>query len=441
MSNHEHSDSEPSHRVLSLKTIFAFWLPLSTTWLLMAFESPYINSVIARLPDAKSNLAAFGLAFSLALIIETPALMLLTTTTTLVHGPKSFFRLRNLMRSANLVTILGMLLVSYPSIFTYITTHIISVPPQVALLANNALYFLILWPTAVGFRRFYQGVMIKSGHTKLVAIGTVVRLLGTGGACAILYCFSKLPGAVLGALAIAIGVIGEAIFARIAAIPFIKNTLSAHHNDPELAWKRVLAVYLPLTLSILIIFCFNSIHAYFTSHGPLPIASLAVIPVVGGISFIISSLAFGMQETVIVLGSDRAENLHALRRFAFCLSALQFVILLTLSFTPLNHFVLSSLAGLKGELLNLGMDAFKLHLILPSTVTWLFWNRSLLLKKERAKFVTFGSILELVLLIIAMPTVMESLEICGALAVPITMTLTGAVQLLYFQVVRRRIGA
>ena len=35
---------------------------------------------------------------------------------------------------------------------------------------------LIPWPAAIGYRRFYQGILVRHGLTRRVAYGTVVRL-------------------------------------------------------------------------------------------------------------------------------------------------------------------------------------------------------------------------------------------------------------------------
>ena len=52
------------HTPLSYRQIFFFWLPLASTWLMMAVEGPYLAAIIARLPDPTANLAAFGVAFA-----------------------------------------------------------------------------------------------------------------------------------------------------------------------------------------------------------------------------------------------------------------------------------------------------------------------------------------------------------------------------------------
>ncbi|NCS89120.1 MAG: hypothetical protein GW789_10320, partial [Ignavibacteria bacterium] len=69
---------------LSLRKIFIFWLPLAATWLMMAAEGPFLAALIARLAEPKYNLAAYGVAFSFALIIEAPVIMIMSASTALV---------------------------------------------------------------------------------------------------------------------------------------------------------------------------------------------------------------------------------------------------------------------------------------------------------------------------------------------------------------------
>ena len=79
---------------LTYRKIFLFWGPLALTWLMMAFEQPFLVSVIARLDDAKYNLAAFGIAFSFAMIVEAPVIMLMSASTALVTDRNSFRKLK-----------------------------------------------------------------------------------------------------------------------------------------------------------------------------------------------------------------------------------------------------------------------------------------------------------------------------------------------------------
>jgi hypothetical protein len=86
---------------LTFKKIFVFWYPLLATWLMMAFEGPFLAAIIARLPEPKYNLAAYGVAFAFALIIEAPVIMMLSASTALVTNRSSFFKLRRFTNGLN----------------------------------------------------------------------------------------------------------------------------------------------------------------------------------------------------------------------------------------------------------------------------------------------------------------------------------------------------
>ena len=71
-------------KVMSLKEFFAIWLPLLGSWWMMAVEGPFLTSLTARLDNPKENLAAFGVAFSLAWLFEAPIVMMMTASLRLV---------------------------------------------------------------------------------------------------------------------------------------------------------------------------------------------------------------------------------------------------------------------------------------------------------------------------------------------------------------------
>ena len=52
---------------------------------MMATEGPFLVAIIARLPDPTFNLAAYGVAFALAILIEAPVIMLMSAATSLVR--------------------------------------------------------------------------------------------------------------------------------------------------------------------------------------------------------------------------------------------------------------------------------------------------------------------------------------------------------------------
>ena len=62
--------------------------------MMMAIEGPFLAAMIARLAEPVYNLAAHGVAFAVAIILEAPVIMMLGAATALVDGRVSFLRLR-----------------------------------------------------------------------------------------------------------------------------------------------------------------------------------------------------------------------------------------------------------------------------------------------------------------------------------------------------------
>jgi hypothetical protein len=129
---------------------------------MMAAEGPFLAAVIARLGEPKFNLAAFGVAFSFAMILQSPVIMIMTAATALARDRVSFRRLRLFAYGLSGAVTALMLVVALPPVFDWIAHRLIGLPEPVALLCHPALVLLLPWPAAIGYRRLYQGVLIRS---------------------------------------------------------------------------------------------------------------------------------------------------------------------------------------------------------------------------------------------------------------------------------------
>ncbi|MGK7312414.1 MAG: hypothetical protein ACN0LA_09265, partial [Candidatus Longimicrobiales bacterium M2_2A_002] len=162
----------------SARSILLFWLPLAATWMMMAVEGPFLAAIIARLADPKFNLAAHGVAYAFAILVEAPVIMLMSASTALVEDSHTYRRLRNFANALNVGSTALLVLVLIPSVYDLLMRSLIGLPQDVAELTYGALWILLPWPAAIGYRRFIHGLLIRSGRTRLVAIGTVLRLAG-----------------------------------------------------------------------------------------------------------------------------------------------------------------------------------------------------------------------------------------------------------------------
>ena len=192
------------------RSIFLFWAPLAATWLMMAVEGPFLAAVIARLSDPEFNLAAYGVAFAFALLAEAPVIMLMSASTALVDDANSLRRLRRFTFGLIAVVTFGMVVMLTPPVYDFMMRDLLALPEEVAGRTYTALWILLPWPGAIGYRRFYQGLLIRAGRPRLVAYGTVLRLTAMGGTAIVLFLTLAPAGATVGAAALAAGVCAEA---------------------------------------------------------------------------------------------------------------------------------------------------------------------------------------------------------------------------------------
>ena len=114
--------------------IVRFWSPLAGAWLMMSVEGPFLAAIIARLQLPTENLAAYGVAFAFALIIEAPVIMLLSAATALVKGRDSYLALRRFTYTLNAVLTALMVVTLLPPVFRLLTETLLNLPEQVAAL-------------------------------------------------------------------------------------------------------------------------------------------------------------------------------------------------------------------------------------------------------------------------------------------------------------------
>jgi progressive ankylosis protein len=369
------------------RRVLRFWLPLEATWLMMAAEGPFLAAVIARLPAAKENLAAFGVATALAWIVESPIIMMLSASNALVRDKIAYRKLRRFSFTLNAAVTAVMAVLILPPVFDVIARRIIGLSADVAAIAGRSMIFLVLWPAAIGFRRFYQGILIRNGRPHAVTWGTVVRLTTmavTGVGLAIV---AKLPGASVGAGALGAGVVAEGVASWFMA----RSTLHSLRRQPDaecgfgrhLTRAAVLKFYAPLALTSFLSFFINPLTSFFLARGRMPLESLAVLPVIVGLAFIFRTAGIAMQEVVIAWLGDRCENRRVLGRFSMKIGVFSSLGLAAVVLTPLGGIWYGAVSGLTPDLAAFAVWPGILLLLLPLLEAVLAFQRGVLVRMHR----------------------------------------------------------
>jgi hypothetical protein len=387
---------------------------------MMAAEGPFLAAMIARMPGPEFNLGAYGVAFALAILIEAPVIMLMSAATSLVKDRISYLRLRNFSRGLILGTTLLLLIVLVPGVYRWLTETLLQLPAEVADLTYGALWFFLPWPSAIGYRRFLQGVLIRAGKTRLVAMGTLIRLLAMTVAALLGYLLLDIPGAWVGGLALGTGVTVEAIAARFMAAETVRDLLAEEGNSAytgrTVTYRAIATFYLPLALTSLIGLTIQPLLTFFMGRSVSPVESLAVYPVVHSLSFFFRSVGFAYQDAAIALIGERFEHYRELRRFCFTLGAVATAGLALVAFTPLFQLWFTVLSGLTPELTSFALIPARIIVPLPFLSVLLSFQRAILVEGRRTQHITWASVIEVTTVAVLFLTLGFGFEVVGATA-------------------------
>ncbi len=417
-----------SRASLSYRRIFRLWLPLAATWLMMSIEGPFLAAVIARLPEPIFNLAAFGVAFSFATIAEAPIIMILSASTALVKDLDSYRRLRNFSFALNLTVTIVILVGLLPAIFDWIAKDLIGLPDSVAELTHRALLLLTPWPAAIGYRRFYQGILIRQDLTRRVAMGTVIRVIGMSGAAIVLFRNFELPGALVGAGALSVGVVLEAIGTRFMAWG-VRERIPRRSPGPggeALTLRRIADFYFPLALTSVIALGVQPTMIFFLGGSRQALDSLAVLPVITSLTFLFRSIGLSYQEAAIALLDGTRENFRRVSTFAAFVGVAATAGLGLIAFTPLVHVWFRDVSGLSPELSLFAVLPLRIFSTIPFFSMQLAYQRAILVFGRATRSITLSTMIEVTTIVVVLYLTVHVLDWIGVVAAVVSL-LTGRI--------------
>lgn len=388
----------------NLKTIFWFWLPLAASWALMTLEGPTIQATISRLPQATLMLAAAGIVLSMEVTIESPIMMLLATSTALAKTPQAYRLLcRFVLHLTILLTLIAAAVAFVDSIYNWLILDLMGVPAPVAEAAQPAMQIMTFWSAAIGWRRFYQGILIRYGHTRRVGFGTAVRLIAVAIAAVSFATLTDWPGVVVGACVWMVGVLSEMIYSYLAARPVVAAHLSGPDDPPEgqphLTYWEVVKFHTPLAATSFLTLLTQPLIGAGLARMAFPTENLAAWPVVFSVLLFFRSFGMALPEVVIAL-LKKSTDLSPLRRFCRLVAAGSSAALALVAFTPLLTLYLLYVTGVTPELAVFILPGVMFGLLVPALQAIQSWQRGVLMAGHVTGQVYWGMGLNLVVTVL-----------------------------------------
>jgi len=407
---------------------------------MMAIEGPILTSLIARLTDPTHNLAAYGVAVSLAMLIESPVIMLLSMSVAMATDRLAEERLRKVMWGLNALVTAGMVVVSIPWVFDLVTLQVMQLPEAVADRMYVAFVALTPWPAAIGYRRFYQGLLIRAGQTRRVAYGTIVRIVTMAGT-ALTLAVANVQGTLVGAISLSVGVFAEAVVTRMMVRDVMRGfrKQSADECAPPPSYREIRRFYVPLAMTTVIGFAVTPMLAFFMGRSPMSIESLAVLPVVDSFVFLFRSFGFSYQEVGIALLGEQRQHLASLRRVGLGIAIGTTSVLLVVAFTPIASWLFQGMYGLKPELAEFAIVPTMILVPLPALAVAYSLQRAILISARRSMEVTWSTISEVGLIALVMVLLVSTVNPVGVISAAIAMVLGRLAANSYLSVQTKRV--
>ena len=301
----------------------------------MALGDPLTTTTLAHLPDARNNIAAVGVAKAIAIFCESPIIMLLHASNALAPTQASRQALWRftLMASGGMSLLLA--LTTLPGIFTIVGEGWLGVSPALSNPIRSILTIVILWPFAIGWRRYFQGLLIHHGHSNAVAQAGLIRLLTVGGILAGGF-YLKANGATVAALSLVWGVIAEAVAVTYLARKLGATKLPEVISTPELpqdlagVWK----FYAPLGGTMMLGWGARAALVGIVARSNDGSIALAAWPAAWGLVLVIANSTRMVQQ--IIIRNRKVLPDRVLISFAITVGIICSLILLSVSGTPLS---------------------------------------------------------------------------------------------------------
>ncbi|NPV85715.1 MAG: hypothetical protein HPY45_06865 [Anaerolineae bacterium] len=382
---------------LTYRLIFKTWYPLAISWLLMAVEFPFMSAIIARLPHAEINLAAYGgIIFPITFLMQAPVEMLLAASTALSKDWASYTRVRRFMMWLGGVMTALHFLIAFTPLYDLVVERIIHAPVEIIAPARPGLMIMTLFTWCVAYRRFHNGAMIRFGHSRAVAVGTFLRIGVNVALLLIGYALGGIPGVIVASVAQAVGVFAEAVYSGLRVRPVVRWQIRRAQAAETLTWKALVRFYLPLAMTTLVLFSFEFLGSMGMSRMKLPLESLAVWPVITWFIFILQSSGIAYNEVVVAL-LDKDGARPKLRMYALLLSLTLTAVTLLITATPLATLWFHRVSALTEPLAQLSYRAFWIFLFTPALTVMQSWYQGALLHAQQSQPISEAVIVALVI--------------------------------------------
>ena len=367
--------------------LLSFLVPLAFIPFMMGIGRQFTNGGMARMPDAVTTLAAYGLTFGLINLLSSPLMQSRNLGLILVDSRQAFKQTLKFLAVFSLFPVLLQTAIVFTPMGTWIIQDLHNVSAQLALPVIFALMCLIPVPFLNSLIGLQTGLLINARRTVLVSTASLIVILVRISMVFILLNLESIRSrpillpvlVVYGGLLTHMIILGFASFRQIQQLPL--------KGEKHLDFRYVIHFFWPLALVHLVVGGSRPLINMLISRGANGKEALAVLAVV----FPLANLPYGwvnQNRSLVAAFREHKGSRRLIRKFATGCGLLSFLIMVILFWTPLRNVILLSWIGLSEELAHLCTWPLILFAFFPLAVMVRAYFQGVALVEHRTKALT-----------------------------------------------------
>lgn len=375
----------------------------------MALGDTFRNLALGRFPNSEMTLAVIGVTKSIAVCLESPIITILHASTALSVDRSAHKALRRFTSLLSLCLTLIFVGLCYEPISLWLFCTIFGFTPDVASIARFALVFMIPWPAAIAFRRFFQGILIRNRQEKEMSIAAGLRLTFTVLTLMIGYRL-QFDAIVVAVISLIGAVVVEALvvifYAR--ALP----TSSPPNANLPTTTKEVARYYLPLGATSIVVWFGKAALVAVIAHAHDGMLAIAAWTAASGLFLPIANSTRMLQQVVI---AEPKVSRSVLFRFSLGVGLLASIPLVGLGFTFFGEQLLEVLVGTNNELISAVIPSLKILFVLPALVAIQNYLQGQLIVLRASWWINFGAVINIAIAL-SLTFVLSLMNMSGVIA-------------------------
>ncbi len=384
-----------------------FFLPLALTSGIIGLSHSVVNAGIARTSEPEISLAAYALAKSLMMLFQCPMMMIRQTTASLVHDKKSFVTFYRFSIGLAFSISLFLAIMAFTPIGYWMFTKVLGATHNIAVNAQLAMGVLCIIPFTSVVRNVYQGIAVLTRQTKVVPIGTAMRLVIMGVLAFGLALFTNVPGALVGAIAFIGAFVIEALVIYLILRSSVEDVDVYAVNDgkEQVTFKTISYFFIPLVFTAFLTSTFKPLINAGLARSYSPEIALAAFAVGLELARLMVN-----PEAMLHLCSlnytkpNDPESYITVRKFSLGVGMVSSFVLGIISFSPIGMWMLRNLIGVSPEIAEPALGVMRVLVFLPIVKSWYEYIWGLLMKRKTTGRVGIAKAVNLIVLIIVLVT-------------------------------------